>query len=219
MRNTLCLDYCTYKVSVCTEDRNKLKKVNKNHHTIANKTLTRKSIIIFCVRLNPFRRQSYFSASLFWWLYYATATAAVVVVIVFVATVMLMPLLLLLLHSSGCWQFFFCSRAHVCVCFFFLLRSFHFSFFLGAFCDFSSSNSGIACYTPSPSSWPSPPSKSMCMRFFELSSATRYAQSHTDRKREIGESVNRITVHCELICLHHTRLFFYLFIFFSLFFI
>lgn len=35
-----------------------------------------------------------------------------------------------------------------------------------------------------------------------------YAQSHTDRKREIGESVNRITVYCELICLlHHTHLF------------
>ena len=66
-------------------------------------------------------------------------------------------------------------------------------------------------YTPSPSSWPLPPSKSMCMRFFLFRAnfrATRcYAQSHTDRKREIGESVNRITVHCELICLHHTHLF------------
>lgn len=58
------------------------KKVNKNHHTIANKTLTRKSIIIFCVQLNPFRRrQSYFSASLF-----SRSLMRLIVVVVVVAT-------------------------------------------------------------------------------------------------------------------------------------
>lgn len=111
-----------------------------------------------------------------------------------------------------CVWFFFGGYSLYSLNFIFLCVFFR--FFPCAFCDFSSSNSGIACslYTPSPSSWPLPPSKSMCMRFFSLEltfGATRcYAQSHTDRKREIGESVNRITVHCELICLlNHTRLF------------
>lgn len=62
-------------------------------------------------------------------------------------------------------DFFSCARALTfvsCVCVFFLsffstsaAAAFFFgSFcsFLRAFCDFSSSNSGIACYTPSPSS-------------------------------------------------------------------
>lgn len=105
-------------------DKNKLKKVNKNHHTIANKTLTRKSIIIFCVRLNPFRRQSYFSASPYF--FFTFIVVAVVdgyskccvcarcchcwcsFVVAFVATVnATMPLLLLYYTfaiSSGCWQ-------------------------------------------------------------------------------------------------------------------
>lgn len=230
MRNRLCvrLDYCTYKVSVCTEDRNKLKKVNKNHHTIANKTLTRKSIIIFCVRLNPFRRQSYFSASLFWWLYccccwyccchccccfccYCNADAIAV---------------LHSCYSSGCWlKFFsffshFCSRAHTRLCvllffssfrlslslcvlvgcvFFFLLSHFVYAeFFFCAHFVISVRRIVASPATHHHRHRDHRHHRNQCVCVFsrQLTSATRYAQSHTDRKREIGESVNRITVHC-----------------------
>lgn len=55
----------------------------------------------------------------------------------------------------------------------------------------------------------------VCVFSRQLTSATRYAQSHTDRKREIGESVNRITVHCASWFACTILVFFIYFFFFS----
>lgn len=106
----------------------------------------------------------------------------------------------------------------VCVIFFgcILFVEFHFilffiSFFLCecvcAFCDFSSSNSGIACSEHTITVIVTIATIEInvyafffsCAVLFRLTlqpfAAPHHTQSHTDRKREIGESVNRITVH------------------------
>lgn len=120
----------------------------------------------------------------------------------------------------------------------FFFSYFVFFFFLRAFCDFSSSNSGIACYTPSPSSWPSPPSKSMCMRFFEftLHSHSLCTITHRQKARDwriresdhrtLGESWFACTILVVVVVLFFIYLFFagwfflrFFVCFFSLFFI
>lgn len=97
------------------------KKVNKNHHTIANKTLTRKSIIIFCVcSSNPFRRQSYFSASPFFLFTIVRSLMRTIVVVVAAASgtdgngsggsdggvYFFLVAIATLFHCSGCWHFY-----------------------------------------------------------------------------------------------------------------